>query len=273
MNEKEIARQKNFLHGRKPRILYLDLEISPLLTWTYSAYEANAVSINKLQQIVSYAWQWEGDTKIHVRALDDYPGYQAGIPKLNDKKLVHELYELLQEVDIIIGHNIQDFDLKQARARFIYHELPPTFKFKTEDTLKIARRYFKFPKNNLDALCEQLGIGTKSKVKHSDVIFDCIEGDKEAWKAMKKYNKQDIVLTRALYKKLAPWHETHNNLNFFLRRPNACPNCLSERPARFIGYKYTASQIKMQWRCKDCGKYWTGDKVDEDYEKVKQSNQ
>lgn len=271
MKIEHVATSKNFLHGRKPKILYFDLEISPMLVWTYSAYEANALNIKMMQQIVSFSWQWEGEKVIHVRVLPDYKGYKPGVTRLDDKALVKELHEVMEEADVLVGHNIKDFDVKHAKARFIYHGLAVSKKWVIEDTLKMARKYFKFPKNNLDFLTEQFGLGKKTDVKHSDVIWKCIEGDMKAWKAMAIYNVQDIKLTRGLYKKLAPWHETHSNLNFFLRKQRTCPVCLSERKGRFVKYRY-GKTIKKQFQCRDCGKYWTEGKPDEDYEKVTQSN-
>lgn len=271
MDETSLAINKDFERGREPKILYLDLEISPMLAWTYSAYESNALSIKKQPQIVSFAYQWDGEKKIHVRTLPDYEGYKPGVSRLNDKKLVFDLYDLMNEADVIVGHNIKRFDIKHAKARFIYHGLKPTKRFLLEDTLFMARKYFKFPKNNLDELCERFGIGTKSKVKHSDVIWDCIEGDEKAWKLMGEYNKQDIKLTRDLYKKIAPWHETHTNLNAFWRKEQGCPTCGSEKVVQ-RGYRYLANSIKHRFSCNKCGKWWTGGRIDKDFERLNQSN-
>jgi DNA polymerase elongation subunit (family B) len=260
MELKNLAEQKDFIRGREPKILYFDLEISPMLVWTYAAYEANALKVKKQPQIVSVAWQWEGEKKIHVRTLPEYKGYKPGISRLDDKELVKEFYDVMAEADVLIGHNIKRFDIKHAKARFIYHDLPVCKKWIIEDTLLMARKYFKFPKNNLDTLCKHFGIGSKSKITHASVIWGCIDGDMKAWKQMAQYNKQDIVLTRGLYKKLSPWHETHANLNVFKRQHEACPGCTSTNTHR-QGFKFIKAGIRRQHQCQDCGKWWLGEFV------------
>ena len=256
MNEKEISLQKDFIKGREPKILCLDLEISPMLAYTYEAYEGNVLKIKVQPQIVSFAYSWQNEKQIHVRSLPDYPGYTPGILKLDDKKIVTELHEIMHKADMIYGHNIRAFDLKHARARFLVHNLKVSKKWITEDTLIIARKYFKFPKNNLNEITEVLGIGTKTKVKHSDVIWDCIDGDMKAWEAMQAYVKQDIVITKSLYSRIAPWHETHYNLNLFRRKGNSCTLCGSTH-VHSEGPRYNKFTISERFSCLKCGHYWT----------------
>lgn len=259
MQASDLAVNKDFIKGREPKILCLDLEISPMLAYTYEAYEGNALKIKVLPQIVAFAYSWNDEKEIHVRMLPDYH-YKSGILNMNDKHLVEELHDIMHEADVIYGHNIRAFDMKHARARFLVHKLPVTKKWITEDTLTMARKYFKFPKNNLDFLTEQLGIGTKTKVKHSDVIWDCIEGDMGAWKSMKEYVKNDIAITKPLYKELAPWHETHYNLNLIRRNGNSCPLCGHTKTHR-RGYQHLPTGLRQKYACLSCGKWWTGEYV------------
>src|SRR3972149_6101570 len=170
----DISQQKDFIRGEKPVRCALDFEISPMLVYTYEAYEGNALKVKVLPQIVAAAWKID-DNPTEVRVLNQYKGYKSGIFQLDDKPLIKEMHEVLAGVDFIYGHNVKDFDLKHLRARFIYHGLPVPKKWIVEDTLKIARKYFKFPKNNLDFLTETLGMEGKTDVKHSDVIWKCID--------------------------------------------------------------------------------------------------
>lgn len=269
--EEWVSEQKDFQRGVEPKLLYLDLEISPMLVFTFSAYEANAISIKMHPQIISFSWSWNDEKKIYVRALPDYRGYKKGVNKLDDRNLVHELHDVMEEADVVIGHNIKKFDVKHAKARFIYHGLPVSKKWVLEDTLFMAKKYFKFPKNNLDQLAEHFGVGTKAKVRYIDSIWGCLDGDIKSWRDMAFYNVQDVRITREVYKKLAPWHETHFNLNYFRRVDGVCPHCTSKR-MKHDGYRYNATSIKQRWKCGECGKNWTGAIVDKDFERVKQSN-
>lgn len=276
MLEESIAIQKDFERGREPVICTLDLEISPMLVYTYSAYEGNALKIKVAPMIVSFAWQYHHEKKIHVRSLPNYKGYKSGILHMNDKKLVQELHEVMEASDMLVGHNFKDFDLKHAKARFIYHDLPVTKKWMVEDTLKMARKYFKFPKNNLDYVTELLGMEGKTDVKHSDVIWKCIDGDMKAWKAMEAYNIQDIKISRALYERLSPWHENHANLNLIKRGGQVCKVCLANgkegKNWRRKGIDWNKTFGRQKYLCNECGHAWRGERIEKESEKVEQYN-
>jgi len=272
MNEEHVARQKDFIRGREPIRCAIDLEISPMLVYTYEAYEGNALKVKVAPQVVAASWKIN-DKPIEVRVLNQYKGYKSGIFNLNDKPLIKELHEVLDGVDILYGHNCKDFDVKHVKSRFIYHDLDVPKKWVIEDTLKIARKYFKFPKNNLDFITELLGMEGKTDVKHSDVIWKCIDGDPKAWKAMADYVRQDIKITHALYQKLAPWHETHYNLNFIKRKGTiACKVCLGT-DLMLKGYDYSGRTFcRQKYKCKTCGHLFRGERVDLPVERVEEFN-
>lgn len=69
--------------------------------------------------------------------------------------IVDEVYALLDGA-IVISHNVShDFDFLQREFEVAGRELPPTV---AVDTLLMARRLFAFPKNNLGAVAEALGV-------------------------------------------------------------------------------------------------------------------
>lgn len=268
----KLAENKDFIRGEKPKVLYLDLEISPALIYAYGAYEVNALKVKQPPMIVSYAWQWEGEKTIHCKILPDYPQYKSGILNLTDKYICRDLYDLMNEADILVGHNFQKFDLKQAKARFFLNGFPPTKKWVVEDTLVIARRYFGFIKNNLDYLSEESGDVGKTKVKHSDVIWGCLDGDMKDWEDLRTYNKRDIVITRNRYKDLGPWHETGFNKNLIYRRDNACPHCLATKSKKDGLNKKGKVYWRQVYRCLSCWRRWSGEKIEKEVERVNQTN-
>lgn len=251
-NETWVAKQKDVPIGTRARILYLDLEISPMLSYNYEAYESNALKILKSPMLVSFGWQWEGEKDVHCVALPDYKGYRKGIFKLDDKKIVKDLYDIMMQADVIIGHNIKDFDIKIARTRFLAHGLPVTKKWDTVDTLKVSRSQFRFPKNNLDYVTGFVGLEGKSDLKHSDLIWGCIDGDLVKWRKMKDYNKQDIKITREYYLKIRGWDTTHTNLSFYSRQLHVCPNCEGKKFHRH-GKRWYRNGLRWVYRCLDCG--------------------
>ena len=54
--------------------------------------------------ILSAAWQWYGQDKVHVKGLCDYPGYRKG--SLDDKHLVTELHELFDACSLLVTSTI-----------------------------------------------------------------------------------------------------------------------------------------------------------------------
>ena len=62
----------------------------------------------------------------------------------DDKRVLQSIWKLLDEADIVIGHNGDRFDLRKLNARFIDNDINPPSPFRTIDTLKVARREFAF---------------------------------------------------------------------------------------------------------------------------------
>lgn len=252
MKHEDIAVQKDVIRGEEPKRLYFDLEISPMLAWSFNAYEGNALHIEQDPKILSVAWQWEGEKEVKVKCLADFDGYKPNRFKIDDKKLVYKVHQILTDADVIIGHNSDNFDIKIANARFFHYGLEPIAETKRFDTLKKARKYFKMPKNTLDDIYryvfKQQG---KATVKYSDVLWDCLDGNESAWRAMKKYNQQDVVITRELYLRMRGFDKNHPNLSFFTRRPNECKTCLSTKIHR-RGRKWMRGGLRWEWRCETC---------------------
>jgi hypothetical protein len=269
-SEKFVADSKDFIRGHDPKVLYIDTEISPILGWTYRAYEDNLVRIEQDPKIVSVSWAW-GDGRIEAKALPDFK-YKANRFNIDDGDITLFIYDLVKEATIIVGHNSRRFDVRVIQSRFFAHGLRSPARLVVEDTLAIARRYFMLPKNNLEEVSRYLGLPLrKTKVKHSDVIWDCLDGDEKAWRKMKKYNRRDILLTREIYKAMRGWHIQHYNLNLVKRDGNACPTCLSEN-VHPDGHRYCKTFVRQKYECRNCGRHWSGERLDYEAEKVLQYN-
>ena len=67
----------------EPRILILDIENTPMLTWTWVMHEAEVLKVERHSYLLSFAFQWFPEQTIHVRSLRKYPGYDPG--KHDDK--------------------------------------------------------------------------------------------------------------------------------------------------------------------------------------------
>ena len=227
------------------RVLLYDLEISPILGWVYDMYEANVLRVERPKHIMSFAYKWLGDEHTSVVSLPDFKRYKRD--KFSDRDVVKVLRDLIDEADVVVAHNANGFDNKIAMARILSHGLTPPSPFVSVDTLITARRVFKFGANSLQFLCEQLGIGTKTQVKHHDIWHLCLAGDKDAWAAMCEYNKQDVELLEGLYYRLRPYMQNHPIVSL-----KGCPKCGSPN-VQFRGTQRTRVATYHRIHCQDCG--------------------
>lgn len=255
MNEQDVA---NLSEGKKPRILFVDLETSPILGWAWQGYETTLLEIEQDSRILCFSYKWQDEKRIRNVSLRDFP-YKANRFKIDDWPVVEKLWALFNEADVIIAQNGDRFDIRVANARFLEHGLTPPEDYKTVDTLKIARKYFKLTFNSLDHLCRFLRLERKADPGSKQTWFDCMNGVESAWRRMTFYNNKDVECLVAVYDKMKGWHKTHPNLTFFTRN-RACPSCLSKRFKR-DGYRFDNTGKLQRYRCLDCGRLITGERI------------
>lgn len=240
-----------------PRVAFFDIETAPIRGYTWTMYEANVVSVQKPTYILSYAMKWAGQKSVHTRALPDYKLYKKD--KEDDRDLVKDLWTMMDEADVIVGHNGDAFDIKKANARFITHGLTPPSPSKTIDTLKIARRMFKFDSNKLDSIGGYLGVGRKLPHTGIHLWLGCMNGDPKAWRLMRRYNAQDVRLLEQVYLKVRAWAPNHPDLRMFTQQ-DGCPSCQSKAIIR-AGLAFTRAGARQRLLCQGCGRYFQGDKI------------
>ncbi|VVB52889.1 RNase_H superfamily protein [uncultured archaeon] len=240
------------------KILFLDIETAPSLGWVWAKWETNVIDFKQDWYILSYAYKWAGEDKVTTVGLPDFGAYNRN--KEDDRQLTKSLRKLLDEADVVIAHNGDGFDLPKINTRMLTHKLAPPSPYKTVDTLKIARKTFKFDSNKLDDLGRYLGIGRKLPHTGFHLWKNCMDGKPEAWKMMKEYNGHDVELLEKVYYIMRPWTgNTHPNVNQFSANL-ACPKCGNEQVQR-RGYSYTQLSRKQRFQCtgpKGCGTWYEG---------------
>lgn len=229
---------------KKSKIILFDLETSPNTGYTWARYEQNVIEFKKEWELLSFAWKELGSKKVKCLGRDDFKDK-------TDKSLVKALWNVMNEADVLIGHNSDSFDIKKAKAKFIEHGLPPYSPIKSVDTRKIARRYFKFNSNALDDLGKFLKVGRKVKHEGFSLWLKCMAGDKKAFKSMKKYNKQDVALLERVYLKLRGWMDQHPTIHVD-DRLDSCPKCGSHK-LQAQGLRRTSRGLFQRYQCQSCG--------------------
>lgn len=242
---------------KKPLVLLLDIETSPLTGYTWSTYDTNVLKVLESSKVISVSWKELGSLETKVKAICDYPGYKAGV--IDDKKLVSEIWDVLDKADVLIAHFGDGFDFKKLNARFAYYGLNAPSYYKTIDTKKVSKKHFLFDNNKLDSLGSYFKIGNKAQTGGFDLWIQCIAGVKEAWDRMKDYNKQDVVLLEKVYLRLRPFMENHPNLNLVTETPSdcKCPSCLSSKLTK-RGFSFTKTTKRQRFQCSDCGSWSSG---------------
>lgn len=234
---------------KTPRVLFIDIEVFPLLIWAWGIYEVNALKLERPTILCCFSAKWLGGKQI-TKALPDYTGYRRGHE--NDKKLVKDIWKLLDEADIVIGQNLNAFDIKMINAEFVKHGMPPPSPYKTVDTLKTARKVFRFPSNKLDDLGDQLHEGRKVETGGKDLWFRCLANDPKAWKLMKRYNAFDVILLEKIYKRFLPWIPSHPMKGMTENKYGKCGRCGSKKLVS-RGTEIAGNKEYRRLHCRNCG--------------------
>ena len=236
------------------KVLLFDLEVSPTKGWFWGQkmWEENIIKVLEPPYMLSVAYQWLGG-KTQVKALCDFKGYNP--KKKCDKMLVSFLRDLLSEADLVIGQNSDKFDIRWFNTRCLIHKFPPPKPYKTLDTLKINKKYFRFISNKLDVVAPILGHGRKVEHEGFPLWEKCMAGCPKAWERMKKYNRRDVDLTADIYKDILPWIQ---QVQPVYDKPK-CPKCPGNLWKR--GFETKRDGKYQRLTCNECGSTYCGAKI------------
>jgi hypothetical protein len=234
-------------------LCFLDIETAPSLGWVWGKWEQNVMDFEKNGYILSYSIKKMGSSHIKTTGLPDYDMWKED--KTNDSAILADLWNDLDQADVIIAHNGDRFDIPQINTRFVSLGMRPPSPYQTFDTLRVARKKFGFKSNKLDDLCRDLNIGRKLPHTGSHLWLSCMAGDLKAWKTMKRYNRRDVLLLEELYYKFLPWSSGHPPVN--MGDPARCVRCGSGN-VKYDGFRFTNLRKKEQIHCLDCAGWFEG---------------
>lgn len=235
----------------RAKILILDIETAPMKAYIWRRWKENIGDSQVISRWFFLTWsaKWLFDDKVISSRLTKKEARAQ-----DDKRIVTELWSLLDDADIVIAHNGDRYDIPQINARFIVHGLKPTRPYQQIDTLRIARKQFDFDGNGLDNLANIFGI--TGKIQTSFELWErCVNGETKALKEMETYNRQDVLLLEEMYLKMRPWIKSHPNLGLFVdaERP-VCSSCGSTNVTPKGNYVTMVGQYQT-YVCGDCGAY------------------
>lgn len=244
---------------KDPRALVIDIESAPVEAYVWGLWDQN-IGLDFIKTdwtILSFAAQWLGEKKI---IYSDTGG--RGVSKVRDDKgVVGEIRELLDEAELVIAQNGKGFDVRKINARLITHGYGPPSPYHVVDTMLVAKKHFAFTSQKLAYTSKLLTDSPKSEHKKFpgfELWVECLKDNPLAWAEMKKYNKQDIVSTAKVYYRLRPWMDQHPNVAKPSEIP-CCPKCGSDRMKRNTGPRITATgQRYPRFQCMNCGGWSRG---------------
>lgn len=233
----------------RPRTLLFDIETSlmPVAVFQLSGNEwISPENILSERHLISVCWRWLGEDKIHSVSLLDDPKRFARDPH-DDLYVAKTFHKVLSEADVVVGHNSDYFDIKYLKTRMLVHGLPPLPPIASLDTYKVAKKHFMLASNKLDYVARLLKVGKKMDTPKG-LWLDVLRGDKKAIKIMIAYNKVDVDILEAVFKKLAPYMDNHTNRELF--GGSGCPRCGSTK-IQSRGVHRAISRVYRRWQCQN----------------------
>lgn len=207
---------------KTPKILLFDIESSPMSVFVWGLYKQRISPDNVINDWFVNTWsaKWLFDSEIMSDSLTPSEAIRQ-----DDRRIVKNIWKLLDEADIIIAHNARGFDVGKLNTRFLYYGMNPPSHYQVIDTLSVLRKYFKISSSSLDYATQFLGLSPKGHPSFG-LWKRCYVGDPDALQSMVEYNKNDVEILEELYVKIRPWITNHPNLSLYVDTDEAvCPNC------------------------------------------------
>lgn len=237
------------------RVLSLDIETAPAISYTWGRWKENIPSCRVIQEGYMLTWsaKWLGSDTIMSDSVHLH-NTKEQLGKPHDREIVASIAALIDEADVLVYHNGENFDLPTIQARMAHHGLPPLHPTKSVDTLQVARKYFRFPSNRLGDLAQYLSVPHDKISTEFSLWAGCMEGDIASYERMIDYNAMDVQVLEEIYLRLRPYDRRHPNLALHgdLVKPACVCGCTNLSPTGKV--VTTGVSVFDTYRCDDCGR-------------------
>jgi len=227
------------------KILLFDVETSPMSALVFGLWDQNINFKNIITEgtVLCWAAKWYGEDEIMFDSI-----HQS-----SPRDMIKGIYDLLDECDATVTYNGINFDHKHLNAQFLLHKLKPPSPYKTIDLLRTMKGRFKFPSNKLDYITRRLNIGKKTDHQGMELWQKCMAGNKAAWRTMREYNENDVLIMEDVYKKVLPWIKNHPNMNLF--RNDVCCSTCGGHSLQKRGSSVSSVGTYQRYQCMSCGSW------------------
>lgn len=258
VQENTVRRALRQATQRTPRVLLMDLETAPMVVNVWGLYKQRIHHDNILKDwsILSWSAKWLNESSIISQHVTPEEAFNR-----QDISIIVDLWELFNDADIVIAHNLRRFDNRKAKARFIDNGLAPPNPYQMVDTLKECQKHFAFASHKQDFITKHFGMSEKINTEFG-LWKRCCNDDgqyteeeqRTALKDMEVYNRGDVRGLEDIYLKIRPYINSHPNMGLYCESDvPVCPNCGSEAISYDDGlYYYTHAGRFRAFRC-ECG--------------------
>lgn len=232
------------------RRLFWDIETAPnvALVWqTGHRISVGHESILKERVIITIAWSWEHEKKVHALHWDR---------NHDDKVMLQKFAKVAAEADELVHQYGDFFDLKWFKTRCLFHRIR-IFPFnRTIDTKTWASKYFYFNSNAQDYILKFLGYKGKIKMVYQD-WKDVLNDKVGALAKMVRYNKYDVFGLKQMFREMSYYVEHATHVGVMEGKEKwTCPHEGSENVHIYKTQVTAAGSKKFQMQCQDCGHYY-----------------
>jgi len=237
--------------AKQPKILLLDIETAPTIASVWGMWKQNV----QPNQIISdwYILTWAAKWLYSDETISDKLTADEACD-MDDKRLLEDIWNLMNDADIIIAHNGDKFDIPKLNTRFLLNGYNPPAPYQTIDTLKGCRNAFRFSHNRMDYVNKVLGLDQKVDTGGMALWLSCMAGDEEALAKMESYNINDVVILEELYLAIRAWIKPHPNVGMlFDGEESRCHVCGSTHLIETLGTYNTSVNMYHVYECHDCG--------------------
>ncbi len=190
------------------KVLGIDTETSHMILRSF--YIGPKVSIQHTQvkvpnKVITIQYKWLHEKKAKYLEWDRIDTKYDDSRNFDDSSMIEEFVTgVLSEADIILGQNLDNFDIKVLNERAKELHLTPLDQKPSIDILKLSRKSFRAASHKLDYRSQQQGLGGKIKMIDQDWV-DIEENDVPVQKKMVPYGLKDVVDTESLMWKELPY--------------------------------------------------------------------